>query len=1799
MQAVRWLTLLTLFILASCKGGGEGVEAAKNVTVNTGGIFIPISIKVQPQGTGAPFFEKEAKGILDLDEYLFDSGDYLLRVIVTNNTDFPMENMAVDFPGQETDEWGFEKSDEGENIYPGKTGTCGTRLLPKKTCTIMLAFMASASAGSMQYSQQVVLQYNNLVEPDNRSWEFTVFAGFAAKLNFQEFETMFYFGDKVGLAQKPVLERSEPEEFHKKLIVTNSGDLRARDIVVDQGVACQNFAGGSCDSSVVDGAWWYEHDCPTELLKNEQCEIDVYFVPLNQDPLPDPDHKEVRYDATALLTYFNSPLMSPAALNGYFTTFSTTVEARFETSIDSLIFEETVIGGNRVTRVFKSQNNGYVAGEIRWFHFSNTSDGSHVASCRKMASDADYLKCFAADLTTELTLEDFPFYIKDRQQCMTDETQEPVLVAVDDGCVFDFYFQPSIAYDTVMTFSHDMDAEFDSRWKGIVDNMVTQWQHETGGNSINPAKLEITELQFAGNTIDPVVPFTTTTPDGQFDLGRLALMNKSFYTRNSMKITFENTGGVEVNISNFYDGSGNEIPKSASNPSGIDIGTHWAPDVYYEGAILNSADCDVIPPGGKCKIAMSFAPIGYNNTQQEWENMFDFIHPTDPLQHYKEFYVSYWDQALYTDANIDTDTRDIPNREAHATLKAFLVKKGYLKQYNDVDIGQDIFIGNYKVGFGVVQNIGTGDIPYMPYNHYDYPDVYDWITNKPTVDEPIQLIANDDPIIPADILTAMTAEGAQHDCMDVIDFGGFQDADDRTVVDARSGVKNPLAPGEKCLITWKLAPGDEFLSDDTALLELPTSGNEIGRKYVIDDLGTKAAHMAIEGCDGCDHWMVIDYFDGDLTDPGRVGPLANDFGNHIKTEHHSEEFPLAHLRDKKVGGDVDTPGFMVALGPKPEWSAIMYRPSFNLPQVMIDGVEHLAASTVPEVWFWSPKNIQGPDIESEILPAYFSWTANSAWLQANHTGHEHVIHMGTFPTGEGEFDGSFTLASPSEAKVKLISEAYTGPGDFVINTNIDYANDTTWQEVPGVAAITGTAAYGGGYPKNFTFEPTAAGTYEGSYEYKYQTGVFINGYDDTGGMEEKRQKVKIVAKAIDDAPRMKVTEYTYEITPQIDPTIEALISPDVDNAEDFDPADGVEVVLGWNTKLGDATSEPTKKDTVLLESIKIDNPDVGNFYVKKRLVLQNQSTTYPMNNLKFLWKGSATSSTTSTLTDPQIDFESNCTDVLAANGGALATKGSPNDSCTIEITFQPNLSSSANSLIYAMLFEIQPNQWIQQNLSINFNAKDPALLTALEREKKPVFDENSNIMNSYALPFGNVHMNQYPYYPVAFDQTAGFFKRLEVKNNNPSTRGSLLREYQEYYQEYFNGGTFPGVLHMPDPGDYVLKNGLNVVTIARRDYDNGDPRIIVEATEGCLIGDDEPELGPEQKGFYIHTTAKCFLNFYLYLDINYSGKTIAGNDATSMDGNYIKLKYYNNDRASYTPEGIVFHFEGSVEPNRSNAYMTDGSYWMNVTSNDDKEIHFEWNLMDADETDLGPITGYRVFISDSPGGIIDVLTSASDYYDVTTPSFDLSVGLVNKKFYYFTVAAIRSHADYSADIYDGLSGAYLSKTAITALKVVVPPTGTFYDHDTGYIIERDASSLDTMTYNGAVSHCSGRSKLYMDDAGVFKPFGYVLMNEAVWDMIESDPANSTYPEKDIMPHWLKGPYTPVDTYYSGYSGFMAGQNSQLWDENGRTNFYLRSAADQFASLPQFVGGFGATNPGARGLLDPDVNIAIPRCYIEL
>ncbi|MFZ4713672.1 MAG: hypothetical protein ACOYL6_08175 [Bacteriovoracaceae bacterium] len=1727
-------------------------EANKELQIKTDGIFAPIEIKI---GT------EQLQDEVDFGEFVLGTDPRLIPITLKNNTLFPLTNIGIEFVGDSAG-YAFAKNEAGKSLFPGFEGTCTTTLNPGKSCTMNLEFLAS-SAG--YYRQKLFFRYNNFVEKDERFSYFAILAGNPASLIFVNDKTNYIFGEESGLSKTPIIERADANTYKQTLLVKNAGELRARRISVGQSETCKaRFALTCTDANYPsyrwDTAYRIVNRCPEMLSPNQTCEVDVYYAPPNQDPLIGPGTdvvREIRYDNIVRFDYETTMYRTSAALNAYFASVSTTIQAFFDTSIDSIVFDESIVVGNRAMRTFRVNNKGYRAGIMKQLDFKLDPAGTLEASC--IGQDgSDYLACKTADLSTNKTLFEFPFFIKDRDDCMRGPNEEVKEVPVDGGCIFDLTFQPSTQLSNLANFNYDLFSKFDSRWKGL-ETIVSNELHTIASNSINAAKVEVISLQHDLASIPKDLGSTWNL--STFSLGRLALQSKNFPKPANLFVTYKNTGGVSATNISFKDGSNrinNNIPLLQNNSAGVSLGVNSP--YYYTTAFADDACLDIAPEA-TCTVRMKFAPIGLANPEKnlkETQNMFD-VFDADNLSAddvgYKAFIISYKNGANYSDTNLYTTTPDVPLQNSEARMKATLVTKGLLANYvtgNNPSLGQTI-AGNITTKTFKFQNIGTGEIPYLPYTG-----------NKSN--DSLKYIATANPGL----------VGAQYDCLNIFDFD-YKSTDTYAMVNARLQSGLGTLPSEAaCALTVQL----NISAIDATSNVSASKGGELYRKFSRED---QAAGTLWDYKDPnyAKLAFFLDYYDGDSTDPKRTGKFKDQFGNQF----------VGKILD--IGGQLFVPGRPIPVNPSPMSSGIIYRPSFTLPQLNNSlGVMVQPTQIIPEFWYHSPFNLFSNDVSFDNTGTVKSLSSSPRALATisgqNLSDYDYVYHAGTFPTGMSHSIG-FGLAVNGNTAV-----TFPSAGSLALNAlhpNFTMAAIAFPQSVNATASVIVGTSYTTTLPINLTFTPNGNGLFLAEITYSYRNGQFVN--QKSGTQILHTGKILVIAEGLVPAPKLAVNVYDYDVVMASPPTESLNTTPTA-------------VSMGYNHE--------APASNTLFSMIRLATPGANDFYIKKRFVIRNTGSN-KLYNFKLFFKSSPTSTSTTTLSSIPITFTNNCTtaqtNTRAGGLWSLGASGDVDSSCSIDIKYQPKDPQTDSTTYVTLSYEIAPDQYVFQTFGLDFKPKAPATVTIANRSPKPIADKDGNtISRSYMLNFDEVELITNPSV-ISFDKTSGTFQQLLFQNTSPNSRASFLKTYHNYLKSSGLDPN-PAITAVPPAGHYESRGSRTFAVIYKTLYNNDPqrPRIIVEATQGCLVGDNEVGLSHEKKGFYASTSVanSCLMNFYLYADINYSGRTIVPTVKEDMTDNYVTLEYYAFERAD-PPSNLTVHFEGYVMPNRSD--LGSGAAYQNVFGLESKELGFTWTTM-SPRNAVGNIVGYRVFVSESDALMSNVIKSAPatyyDIYDLTTLTgmkLYLNTALTRGKFYYFKIAAIRTNPSYNyikpngSRLWPGLAaGLWLSEpVGMGTLKILIPPSNMYWDYGLSVAVDKSMYQTTYMNQTAAKSACANRNALILSDKGESKLFSYKLITQAVWNNILLDASNSSYTPGN-MPHWLDVNYVSIDTTLGAVPGFDSAQTQQFLSSN--TFFYLRKSSSFSAPVPKAVGSvLGTPYKSVTAYVADDVNFAMPRCFVSV
>lgn len=1778
--------ILTFFLIGCISPSGEG---DKEFTVKNDGVFVPISYSIN---------SKEVMNTFDLGEYETGSEPIAIRIDVRNNTLFPMTEMGLSFPEQVSKIFGFYNSAGDDGDYPGEGGTCTTVLLPAQSCQIVLSFYVAKSG---EYIQEVLFSYKNLVEPDNRLVQLRILAGQPASLIFDDGqESQFFFGNQVGLALKPVLERADLVEYQRTLLISNKGELKASSLDISLLKSCKSYDldfEGDLSFYSKNGfpqknfcsPWQYTHDCPSVLDVNESCHLTISFIPPNQDPQWGFDQvlEEVNYQARISVSYINSPVSSGlTSLTGTFTTNSTTIQARFKTTKLEMDFGSEVIVGNRKADLFQIKNDGYREGELKMFVFSKdlTSNyhGKDKVYCKRFDADSNYLKCYNDDdFTEESTLADFPFIIAQRTQCFSAPEEDPVYIPIDASCVFDVIFQPSNEYLQRYDFKYNIAINYDSRFKGL-ETIKEVSLFEIMSSSLHAAKLEVASMSFDGRPQNLLGGISDLNVVENINLGRLALLNAGFELNRTIQIVFQNTGGAAIDNYKAFNGDFNSASKiELDKTDGLSIGPY--PIKYFKnvkidpnncgqgGRIESHPDLATGTPASRCLISMEFDPISLDTTSKQNESMYDYYdESTNPVTKQKFFSFSFHDAANFSDSNIYANPPDITsaNSAAWKSLKvaitADLIEKGFLRDYSTI-VGSNgnTLRGNTLYKTYILHNIGTGPISWIPWTGSSIDHESDLF-----LDDGITRMAVSNP----------AAYGANYDCNNVIDFDftsiddngdGNVDNNDISSINSRLTSKPKLGKLEKCVLRLRFKSTNKHLRTTN---ELP---HPLATTVFSTLMNNTPLSLYNRNSPNYSKTFSVDFYDGDSTGQQQnpaSSIVAQTYGEYFQTGS-------SHLRSSvNITGLFKPIARLVVANPQPFSSAVIVRPRITHPAYSRkdqDGqTEDISEFIVPRTYF-AAQNIEWSNINCDFYRSCRSGIYMNGLVSTVDSSVDYVLHAGTFPPGKA-FDISMHIGNITATASLVSQDSLVGDPEFQLKPLYELPSGN-------LLRLTAGDNFENGYNIPLTFMANAPGTYETVYNVTYTTGA----PGDTEIPSVVDFKVKVVAEIRDDFGEISVIKQDYDTSQ----------SPIVLSQN------GSTLPTTYNHDLPPWSSE--------FKAVMVDTRSETSSFLKKRYTFINNSAN-PVRNfsLKFLASpiGNQVSSAinfSATALSKAIRIEAN-TCVPAAPLPTLDLLS--NDSCYIDIWFQPNNDDATTNLVVVAEYDtgLNRNQFIQQNLGISFIPQSPSKVlvagqnndnfTFRDRQNNNAVVNTSGVGSGYNLDFGTMTYNA-PDFSKTIQKT--------LTNLNTETRASFLKQYELYKGVSGSSGWGPNDINSDD----IDIDGF--ITIY--DFD----KVLVKVNSICLFGGaGEANLNNEEKGFNANTSGSCLMKVTFRPGINMLARRL---HFTKLDDNsevYFELSYYTNNRTSTNiNDRLLFTISARVKP-PSVYYDDNNNIYQNITAYSGSEINFSWSNLYANSPLLGEVIGYRVYYSKFSNDLGDInymflgtQPKNPEYFDVYN---DNQVKLDDNYIsdltrYYIKVVAIRENPGYNAGRFPGLAaGRFLSFTDSNYhLSVAVPSSDLFYNHAGNMFISY--SKLEGRhKYQEAIDECYNQSPIYLSENNISKLKTFDLITQQAWDAIEADIFSlSDYPEVSLIRHWIKsGLVYDIDAMFSVEPGYDSNTSYQRF-ENLKQAYFRSSSSDILNYGTHLVakteGGLfnSADYEGYEAFMSPGIPEGIARCYVPL
>jgi len=958
------LSLMGLSLVFSACVPKTGEDA---VEVETSGIFEPVTFTIV--------------GGTDLGEILTGSDPIIKTIEVKNNSKFDITQLQLTLYDTDASAAGMSLT-VGEGMvlpaFPGFGGTCkASRLAAGQSCTIRISYNPARSG---TFKQMMTFKYRNFVDASQLDAEITMVTGEPASLVFPDEKSVYNYG---------ILEQTEPVVKDQVLTIENRGGLSARN--VDLAVTANTNPSAFTIK---------ENGCPNRIKPNERCQVIVSYVPLNNQET-DP---AVDYTAQLNFSYIKDGKAATGNLNSFYSFKSTKIQGVFESNQVYHTFTPDITVGNKESRNIKVINKGYKEGVLLEIILKD-SLGATMGVCKNPVVGG-YLSCFAADGTTPITWATMPFRLKDVSACMNVEVPGIRGDVSGESCVFELTFWPSVSYLVNRDFTGTkLEFKYDSRWKNLV-TLIFDQLFVVDATSLAAGNMIMEYFRFGG------VNLTNQSADplyGFYDVGRQALITNAIY-KTAMSARFKNAGFSQVEVISITDRQ-SPVQNITGSPTTIMSQTDPAFPTCYN---LTSSNCVSLAANEFCDLVSQFTPLFYANEPLQDRLMFD----EDPngfqgANRYKEFIVNYTDSTTFEDSGSARPVRQLKTR-----MTGLLVTKGMLVFQNTSPVAGDLgswYTGNVRTHDVILQNVGTGTIPYVKVDdvkHLMNPcGSCNWLFNPQ---------ANPPP------------SGVTKDCFPITDFMNNQ----------RNNPFPPpgdLAPGETCSYhveakvplraatsnVWNFSPDDD-------------------RHYQYIAAWDNTYDQWMPGAPMADSYVSFQYYDGD----GGLGALGSGYDNFLGF--------FKTMTDYNVKIDYNGLARIGADDPLPMESAVLYRPQINFPSFN-DGPYTINADTEPAKWFtWA--SATAPAASQVLSPTHVGGLVSAA--------DDLTFHAGTFPANGETHTFGFTVKTlefSTNARIDSISlssvipqiSIATGmPGSFPFNAGYPYDIPLTFNFSPGVAAGT-------------------------------------------------------------------------------------------------------------------------------------------------------------------------------------------------------------------------------------------------------------------------------------------------------------------------------------------------------------------------------------------------------------------------------------------------------------------------------------------------------------------------------------------------------------------------------------------------------------------------------------------------------------------------------------------------------------------------------------------------------------------------
>ena len=1598
--------------------------------------------------------------------------------IFNSNEKYHIEEFNLEFVEQSS-LLKFYSQEGGQGVFPGDGGNCTKTLDSLETCKAFLEF-SPIQQGEFKF--QVKAKYLNLLGPKEHTMTFSAFVGLQGELQIVE---------NIGSLDFGVLANSKSEYIEKVLTVKNIGQITVENIIADVSIVNEQIS----DFQIS------ENNCPDTLSPEAQCELKIKFKPRNENITDDDNF----HAASLVIDYERDSAGTSGTLTKPMRAYSTRIEAKFRLLGNQSHDFDDLIQANTTTKKISFQNIGLKEGIIKSVYIANGS--KQVQGTCSLPKDANgYLGCVDGN-GTSLELVDFPYRVKDLDNCLEATIKGIEGIGLEKNCEFELIFQESYQSLPKSYTAYVLGLNYDSTYENQ-ETLKSADFLTFSVQSLNTACIGFEALSFelfsgdvfltpAGNCL--ASQRQTTIEGSEISVVKLKVANPKKWTVNVTNFSDQPISSLEIVM------DGQVLSSTGKNLN----------STYQQAATTCT---DSLGNGQICTVGYDFSLLE-STKPQENAQAFDEVIDADNQIGYKYIDVFYNDGANLLDDGVNP----LAKKRTRLKVKMKIERRGYLVAQVDKE-GTVVHVGDSpnlpELRTITLVNQGSKDIPYIKIlANYDeiLPTNYGIkiLESSSCLSYVSPNITSEEDVTVSPLATQLPA-GASCELNIHMDQKVYEDAS-RTTFAADPDI-DKLTNFQSMYWYNSFASGlttEELLSGTgagTQRFSAYRTYRETFRDFNVSKNNTMDAWEQNSRLLKMDFDFV--YYNGDEDADGAIPGLG------LKRTIENRSSPIS------LGVNIKRVGKLIPLRVFPYGGAWIYRPSVTLPALNIpeylaipkDGPHQpyyaeryiWAIDTVPKASTIRPLMYNNYPIVPRVLGGYMSYVHHvSSWYRwnwfkpiffharensiptvktiienelPNESNIDYAVHFGSFPATK--LDGSavdqnlaFTFYNKGSVQLRITDITFEKKG------TVPAFNYLTNEVVSGKIKVNANRTFSVG----IELSTTVPGLYTEVLEIKYESG----GVNST-------KRIMLIAEVIDNFPRLNIKTRDYLVESTIvdgDVTVSEQLDPDVKG--DFNDDE-----INYNPKGSYSSGFNFNTDVIKLQTIQ-GSP----VYAKKRVEIINTSATETMKTLR-VYLGAKMGSSKSSLLDKETIYHT--TEGSSIHMSRPETGGcfdryfntarqrieslpsfdlGPGQSCFVDVSYEASFSAQETFHELGISYQIQDGQFTLRKLIIHFEPFPPANIIVDNVSKVSVEDNSTGVLrNSYPVSFGGQsdpsHVNLVNYPEIATRGCETCLSQMRVLNN-ATKKASLLSAYRE-----FNN----------NPDATIPANG-NKFKIATRG------QLSIFANRACFFGDDENNnaILDDEKGIDFQTVAEC----YLTVEHSFFGQSL-NNYAIEEGDTLVRISYYNNKRL--TTDAFYLHATGFVEPNKMVLNLTEAEsdyYDVEVSSLD--EISFSWPKLDEQTSEWGPLTSYRVFYSSNKDAFNNVYRTDASFVDVQTESVTFNPGQFNTgDFVYFKVAAVR--------VTNGTEGiTYISETPLDTLQVVIPPANMSYIHKEKILLSH-SKSADLMSKADAQSECQSQTVELLNN-NLIEPYSMSLMGPSEWSYIESDSELSDYSNPTFSPHW--------------------------------------------------------------------------------